>query len=70
MRIKPTPAHAADMHARLSSGKGLSTKDFELVGYSFEAFLMYGQLEPHKAAAFHAKVLASLEPYLPVPVAA
>jgi len=55
---KMTKAQAADLVARLDAGKTLSNKDFERMGFGFEAFLKYGQLPPVSAGMVHAKVRA------------
>jgi hypothetical protein len=58
---KMTKAQATDLVARLDAGKTLSNKDFERMGFGFEAFLKYGQFTPKYAGMVHDRVRAVAE---------
>jgi len=40
---------------------GLTTKDFETLGFSFEMFLRYGQVSHEKVIAFHKLLIDQYE---------
>ena len=46
--------------ATIAADGSLSTKDFEDLGYSFEAFLRYGTLSPERTKRAHAALRTQL----------
>jgi hypothetical protein len=61
IRMNASPAQASDILTRLDTKGGLSTKDFEHMGYSFENFLRYAQFEGESLKKAHDLLRPALE---------
>ncbi len=60
IRMTATPAQAADILTRLDT-TGPTTKDFEHMGYTFEHFLRYAQIDGEYRKKAHDLLRPALE---------